>query len=398
MRPLACSLLVAAGLFAAPAAPGQDLPLPALDVKRMEALAQSDSNDAELQFYLALAHWKLHHWRQVDSLLRLALQLEPRYAEAYLALYYLPYARRPSLNREEERDRVPDDWRQVVEDAHRSYQRAFRTNPLVSLRILGVAFEIEDPKVLDYTSEEYLDYQRYYAWLVDLGLSRYGSAYDRLRKLAQNEYDERKHPDKVPDAILWFRGLAAAHSRQYDAAITDFQALLDRSLKQQHSHEIVNVPLRDNEYRFMLAVLNHVAGHRDHAIALYQEALEHDLGLVMAHTYLAAIHDAAGHADSALVERQRAAEVSSDDPTALFDYAASLFNVNRTAEAEEPLHRAVALNPRYAPSYYLLGRVVEELGRAPEARESYTRFLTVAPDRLADLKTDARARLAKLPQ
>ncbi len=90
---LACSL-IAAGILAAPAAASQDIPLPALDVKRVEALARSDSNDAEIQFYLALANWKEHRWRQVDSLLRLTVQLEPRYAEAYLALYYLPFARR----------------------------------------------------------------------------------------------------------------------------------------------------------------------------------------------------------------------------------------------------------------------------------------------------------------
>jgi len=394
---LACSL-IAAGILAAPAAASQDIPLPALDVKRVEALARSDSNDAEIQFYLALANWKEHRWRQVDSLLRLTVQLEPRYAEAYLALYYLPFARRPSLFREEERDHVPEAWRQAVEDAHRFYQRAFRTNPLVSLRVIGVALEVEEPKFNDYTSEEYQEYQRYYAWLVDLGLARYTSAYNRLRKLGQTMFDEQKHPDKVPDAILWFRGLAAAHSGQYDAAIADFQALLDRALKQQQKTEIVNVPLRDNEYRFMLAVLHHMAGHRARAAALYQKALEHALGLVMAHTYLAVLHDKAGEADQALLERQRAAESSGDDPTALFDYAAALFNVQRTAEAEDPLRRAVALNPRYAPTHYLLGRVAEELGRGPEARESYTRFLALAPNRLADLVADARERLAKLPQ
>ncbi len=110
------------------------------------------------------------------------------------------------------------------------------------------------------------------------------------------------------------------------------------------------------------------------------------------------LHDKAGEADQALLERQRAAESSGDDPTALFDYAAALFNVQRTAEAEDPLRRAVALNPRYAPTHYLLGRVAEELGRGPEARESYTRFLALAPNRLADLVADARERLAKLPQ
>ena len=386
------------GLLFAPPLAGQALKLMTRDLNRVLALAKADSNDAEMQFYLALAYWQKHKWPQVDSLLRLAIRLDPRLAEGYLALYYLPFARRPSLANEEERGRIPEAWRPVVDEARKFYQRAFRTDPLVDLRVFSVAFEVEEPQVNDYTSVEYLMYERYFAWFIDLGMSRYGSAYDRLKKLGQREYDERKHPDKVPDFILWYRGLAAAHSRQFDSAMVDFQALLDRTIKKQQRDEIVNVPLADNEYRFMLAALNHVTGRHDRAAALYREALEHDLGLVMAHTYLAAIYDGAGKADSALLERQRAAEVSSDDPTALFDYAASLFNVQRTADAEEPLRRAAELNPRYAQTQYLLGRVLEELGRKPEARECYARFLTVASKKLGDWIADSQRRLAALPQ
>lgn len=386
------------GLAIAPPLAGQALKILTRDLAKVQAAARADSNDAEIQYYLALAYWQKHRWQQVDSLLRLVIRLEPRFAEAYLALYYLPFARRPTLSDEEARGRVPDAWRPALEEAHRFYQRAFRTDPLVDLRVLSVVFEVEEPRIHDFTSLEYMAYQRYYAWIVDLGLSRYGSAYDRLRKLGQSVFDESKHPDRVPDYVLWYRGLAAAHSRQYTPAIADFQALLDRTLKQQQRDELVHVPLKDNEYRFMLAVLHHVTGHPDRAAVLYREALEHDLGLVMAHTYLAAIYEDAGLADSALVERQRAAEVSQDDPTALFDYAASLFNVQRTADAEQPLRRAIDLSPRYAPAHYLLGRVVEELGRGPEARECYARFLALAPRRLGGLIADAQQRLAALPK
>ncbi len=246
---------------------GQAIPLLSRDVKELEALARSDSNDAEIQFYLALGNWKRHRWQQVDSLLRLAVQLEPRFAEAYLALYYLPFARRPALYREEERGRVPEAWRPAVDEAYRFYQRAFRTDPLVSLRVMAVAFEIEEPRFTDYTSEEFLIYERYYAWLVDLGLGRYRSAHERLTRLAQRLWDEDKHPDKVPDYVLWYRGLAAAHSFRYAPAIVDFQSLLDRARKQEQKDEIVHVPLRINEYRFMLAALHHVAGHADSAIS-----------------------------------------------------------------------------------------------------------------------------------
>ena len=378
-------------------AQGQAIPVLKLDIKEIEALARSDSNDAELQFYLALAYWQRHKWQQTDSLLRLAIRIEPRFAEGYLALYYLPFSRRTTLFMEERRGRVPQAWQPILEEANGFYQRAFRTNPLVNHRVIGVAFEIKEPSFSDYTSPEYEIYERYYAWLIDLGLGRYGSARDRLQRLAEREFDAVKRPEKVPDYILWYRGLAAAHTRQYDAAITDFQALLDRTLKQQQRDEIVHVPLRDNEYRFILAALHQLSGRADQAVTLYQEALEHDLGLVMAHTYLAAIYESAGFTEEALVERRRAAEVGVDDPAAQFDYAVSLFNGEHAAEAEEPLRRAVDLNPRYAPPRYLLGRVAEELGRKVEARDYYTQFIALAPQKLKDLTADAQRRLAALP-
>jgi Flp pilus assembly protein TadD len=116
----------------------------------------------------------------------------------------------------------------------------------------------------------------------------------------------------------------------------------------------------------------------------------------MAHEYLAGIYEAAGKPDSALAERRRGAEAGVDDPSAQFDFAAALFNLQRTADAEEPARRAVELNPRYAPPHYLLGRVAEELGRSAEAREHYTRFLATASQKLAPLAADATTRLAAL--
>jgi tetratricopeptide (TPR) repeat protein len=376
------------------AAHGQAIAILNQDIKELEAIARADTNDAELQYYLALGYWKRHRWQQADSLLRLTVRLEPRYAEAYLALYYLPFARRTTLFREYARDRVPEDWRPAVAEAVGFYQRAFRTNPLVSLRVMAVAFEIEEPRFSDYTSPYYREYELYYAWFVDLGLGRYRTAHDRLVRLAEREFDGTRKPEKVPDFILWYRGLAAAHSRQFDLAIADFQALLDRTLKHTERNEIVRVPLRDNEYRFMLAALHHAAGNAQRAASLYQEALEHDLGLVMAHTYLAALYETADMGEEALLERQRAAEINSDDPTALFDLAVSLFNTQRSAEAEEHIRRAIEVNPRYSPSYYILGRIAQEQGRGEEARGHFTRFLSLAPQRLRELRADAEQRLA----
>lgn len=385
---------------AIPQSPAQAQQFAFLDrsLKDMEAWVREDSNDAQRQYYLGLRHWKEHHWRQVDSLLRLAVKLEPRYADAYLALYFLPYARRATLADEEDRDHVPSEWQPIVAEAHQFYQRAFRTDPMVNLQVMGVAFDIQEPQVRDYTTNAWIMYQRYYAWFIDLGMGRYRSAHDRLEKLAQRDFNESKHPEDVPDYVLWYRGLAAAHSLQYDEAIADFRSLLERQVRKADRDQFVHVPLRDNEYRFMLASLHHMAGHTDSAVALYQQALEHDLGLVMAHTYLASIYEGTGRAADAMVERRRAAEVDSDDPTALFDLAASFFNAGQLVEADEPLRRAIKLNDRYSPSYYLLGRVTEELGLPEEARGHFQKFLALAPLSAGDLRTDAEQRLTKLPK
>ncbi|HLZ45963.1 MAG TPA: tetratricopeptide repeat protein [Gemmatimonadales bacterium] len=382
--------------FTVSALQAQQLTILDRSLKDVEAFAREDTNDSQRQYILALAHWKQHHWRQTDSLLRLAVQLDPRYADAYLALYFLPFARRPSLGDEEIDGRVPDSWKPALTEAEGFYQRAIRTMPMVNLQILGVAFEIDDPSVADMSNAEWLAYQRSYAWYVDLGLGRYRLAYDRMQKLVEREFDGVHHPEKIPDYILWYRGLAAAHSWQYNAAMGDFRMLLDRAIKRQQRDEIVHVPLRDNEYRFVLASLQELTRHRDSAIALYQEALVHDLGLVMAHIHLANLYEENGQAADALTERRRAAEAGSDDPTVLFDLAASLFNDGQVTQAEDPLLKAVKIDPRYAPTYYLLGRSAEELGLTDEARDQYTKYLALAPLRAADLRTDAQQRLQKL--
>lgn len=366
------------------------------DIKDIAAWARDDTNDAHRQYYLALAHWKRHEWRETDSLLRLAVRMEPHYPEAYLALYYLPFSRRTQLHEEERRKRVPEAWRPILKEANDFYARAFRTDPMVSLEVLGLAFEVQDPQALDYNLQDYQGYLRYGAWFVDLGQGRYRSAYERLDKLARQEFGEAKHPDKVPNILLLYRGLAAAHTVRYEDALADFRALLERTRKVQEGPEVIPIPLDDNDYRFMLAAIHHTAGHTDSAIALYQESLEHDLGLVMAHTYLANLYEQAGRADDALLERRRAVEVSSDDPAALFDLAISLFNAGRVGEALDYLYRAIGVNPRYSPPYYLLGRIGEALKQSDDAHEQYTRFLARAPLRLTDLRTDAQLRLDRL--
>jgi len=375
----------------------QEPPILKRSIREIEGLVRADSNDGYLHYYLALAHWKHHHWTETDSLLRLAIRFEPRLAEAYLALYHLPFSRRSSLAREVAERRVPRDWQPLVDEAEGFYKRAFRINPLVSQEVLAIAYDIEEPKFDDPTTPAAQAYDLYLAWLTDFGLGRYSDAYLRLERLSQVRFQEARYPERVPNFILWYRSLAAAHAHRYFNALWDLDTLVQRGDKVEEQ-ELVHIPLQTNEYRFTFAVVQQRAGNLDRAMDVFKEAVQHDLGLTMAHTYMAVIYQEGGQMDSCLAERRRAAEVSPDDPVVLFEYAVSLFNGNQATEAEETVRRAVVLNPRYTPPYYLLGRIEEDLGRPTDARELYDRFLALAPHRLASLRADAERHLVALKE
>lgn len=399
MHRTAISPLIALALFALPCAglAAQDFPPSGKQLSQIEAMAHDDSNEASLHYYRGLGYWGKRKYDQADSALRLAVQLDPRYADAYLALAYLPYVRREELFEEEIKERVPDSWKPRLQESNRFYQRAFMIDPLVSLRIISLVWPVDERGFRDYTSQASQIYQLYFEGFVDLSKGRYGLAYERFGRLARTVYDEDKHPEKVPNFLLWHRGLAAAHTLKYDAAIADFQVLLDRAERKERQDELMRVPLRTNEYRFMLAALERAAGHLDRAAALFKEAAANDIGLYMAHVYLAEIYEQQQRWPEAVAERQRAVEANPDDVSLELDLGMLLFNLERTKEAEAPIERAVEQNPRIALGHYLLGRIDEEVGRPADAKAHLTQFVALAPHRLADLVGDARQRIAKLP-
>lgn len=364
----------------------------------LRAAAQADSNDALAHYLLALGYLRDEKWDLADSTLRTAVRLDPRLAEAYLALSYIPYMRRPTLWREERRGRVPQEWVAAVDESDRFYRLAFALNPIMDLRVLSVMFGINPKERGDYTSAEARRYDLYYQGFDDLATGRYAAAEEHLTRLASRVYSEEFKPDKVPDFVLWARGLAKAHQANFNGAIADFRRLFDRALrKEQQPEEIINVPLRTNEYRYILAVFHQGARRLDTAMALYQEAVANDLGLYMAHVQLAAIHEQLGQRAGVEAERLRAHQANPEDPTLLYDLAAMYYRSGAPTEAEKYVLQASELNPRDARNHYLLGIIAQETNRASEARAHLAQCLVLAPRRWTRIIADAQRRLGALP-
>jgi tetratricopeptide (TPR) repeat protein len=369
----------------------QRIKLPA-SLQELEQRARRDSNDAAAHYNVALAYWNEKRWEDAERALQVAVTIEPQFAQGYLALSRLPFARRGRLWQEIAEDRVPDDWKPAVEQSDRMYRRAFLIDPLVDLRIEGavtpgrsVYWDLFAPGLYDLLFRGFDDIRE----------AKYDKAYERLNALAVM-FGGRHGVDSLPASILWYRGLAAAHIGQYDSATADFRRLLARSEARERRDSLIHVPLATNEYRYVLAVVTHRAGRVEEAVPLYQEALAVDLGLYMAHTRLAEILEASRQFAAAVPSRRRAVAANPDDPSLLLDLGLTLGKAGQWAEAAAMLEHAMEANPRDARAPYYLGIVQQQLGKPTEARASFERFLALAPSRYERQLADARQRLATL--
>ncbi len=361
-------------------------------LNKLEARAEADSNDAHRHFDLALGYWSEARYDDAEASIRLAIGIEPHFAEAHLALAYLPYARQPELWEVTWTRRAPEIWREALAEADRSYRKAFVLNPLVDLKIIGAVIP---PKSAEAEPKEPLLYEMLVQVLDDVLEERYDRAHRKLQRLITDlEFD--RDPNQAPEWLLWYRALTGARLEKHEDAIRDLETLLARSRKDERGGDLMHVPLKTNEYRYVLGALKQGAGLLDEALELYREALEHDLTLYMAHVQIARIHESRENWLEAAEACRNALAIKPEDPSLLYDLGVMLGRANRFGEAEESLLRAQMLNPRDARIQYVLGLVRISRGNPDGAREALERFVSIAPRRFERMIEDAERRLASL--
>lgn len=399
--PVAPRILLAIALCTLPVVlPAQgSIKLPK-SLSELEKTVRSDSNDQFNHYNVALAYWNAKRWEDVDRELRAALALDPRFAEAHLALAYLPIARNRSLGdlsvpRGKE---PPRELKDALEQFNREYRHAFLINPLVDMRIMAVTDRSPDYNDMQLVFGEV--FAEYIGGLADCEEGRYTDCESRLGRVIDQIPHQVPPNNKVPDQAYWFRGIAAAHQSHFDVASADFDILISRDadrVKEAEGKGLIRSPLRTNEYRYFKAVFEHAAGHDDEAIDLLHTVLENDLGQYIAHVRLADLYEARRMYEKAVDERRGAINVNPEDASLSLDLGVTLGKAGRFAEAEEALLTATSRLPRNAEAWFWLGLAREQLGRKPEARAAYERVIAVAPARLQGRVAQARQRMAALP-
>ena len=386
------TLTLGALLTGAPVLPGQVTTL--IELEEAEHRVRSDSNNAELQYQLAMGYWNKRRWDDAERALQAMVSIQPRSAKGQLALAMIPYGRRERLRGEVIDGRVPENLKAIVEASESRMRLAFMIDPLVSQQVIG-AVTPDPTRYFPPTEEAHEIRQMVFQWHEDFYEDRFGSAYSRIQRLIR-EAEWTRGRDKIPAYIRWIRGLSAAHITRFDSAIADIRVLYLRAVDQQESDTIVHIPLRTNEYRYILGVLHMSAGLLDSAAAIFRESAENDIGLFMAHVHLAEIHEAMGDLEAAINERKLAIASNPDESTLYYEAGVALMKANLLDEALEMMMTARQINPRDAQSPFAAAVIQLSLGQADGARESLVHFLRIAPSYLAPQIDRARQQLGVL--
>ena len=394
------SILLIAAISAAswplPAQGHIDLPV---TLSELEKRVTADSNDPAAHYNVALAYWNARKWDDVDRELRDAVKLEPRFAEAHLALAFLPYARQPNFWRDlaESTGPLTKEMQKVVSQSDHEYRHAFLINPMVDMRIIAAAIP---------SSVSFWDLQDamgsilalYYQGRLDCSEGHYADCEAKFTRLL-TELTDARALGKLPSDIFWYRGLAAAHQSHFALAVKDFQALIDREqtdVKKIQAKGLLRVPLKSNEYRYFIATFDNAAGNTDAAEALYHEALGNDLGLYIAHVRLAEIYETRKDFPKAIEERRNAINANPDDASLQTDLGVTLGRAGSFAEAETALKAATGGLPRNTDALYWLGIAEQQLGNKVEAKAAFERVIALAPSRMQARVASATQHLAAL--
>lgn len=390
------TLVVLLACFAA-SLQSQRIELP-MKKKDLERAVQQNPNDAAAHYNVALAYWNEERWDDVRTSLATSLAIEPRLAEAHLALAYLPYAIDDDLWEERFEDDLSDSLRFVLEEANRHERHAYLIDPMVDRAIIG-AVTPGMPAI--WSSSDFLRelYTRYLQAFDDFLQRDYDNAYHRYnRMLTEWSRSLGVDQDDPPRQWLWYRALSAAKTERYDEARNDLNRLLDLSLEAEQSDDLVRIPLRTNEYRYMLAALEHLAGNHQTALDLYREVAENDIGLYMAHVRMAEIYEAHRLFPEAIEERRMAVNANPDDATLVMDLAIAFGKAGDFSTAEDYLLQAREANGKQPMIPFWLGLAQMEQQQWRKARNSFEDFLGMASTRYQRQIELAQKNLAKLPQ
>ncbi len=187
--------------------------------------------------------------------------------------------------------------------------------------------------------------------------------------------------------------VAVADNRK---ALADLRALL-AELRAQDDRGAVTFYQSKHFLLYMIGQLHLSMREYDAARTAFQEALVEDASFAYGNAGLAAVSRIQRNNIQAEGEYSLAVELAKGDGVLRLWHAQVLFDLQRDAEAEAEVLRAIAIEPMWPAPQHLLGRLRERQGRMDDAYAAWEKYVTMAPAgdaaaRALKTRLDARPR------
>jgi tetratricopeptide (TPR) repeat protein len=346
----------------------------------LEVRARADSNDPLALYYLAQAYVDSGRTKGAQHLLETAVKIDGEFAAAYALLGRLEVFRSGPSGAF--LARAADVYPELLGDSSRDsatllFRRSAQLDPMQEFDP-SAAFEAP----ASWRSQYWGALQEFWHRRFDRAAAKLGDAIAKA---------DRKH--KAPSlTALWYHALAEYDLQHVDSSAADLERLL--RVLQGDSAVPGNTSQR---VRYALAYVNQQADHAEAAESLYQQVVERDLSLDLAHMQLARLYESSARWPEATRERRAALEITPENSTFLYDLGVTLLEAGQLSEAADTLHAVIVRCPRNTRAYYALGLALERLQQPQAARDAYGLFLQLAPSRYTEMIADAKVRLAHLP-
>jgi tetratricopeptide (TPR) repeat protein len=346
-------------------------------LRRPRLADTADTNSWEAYFDYGVAQLRTNG-RTAEAAFSWAMRLDPSRAEPLFGRWVAYWMRNPGWFQDYIDGRTSVVESPEVRQVDSLYWRAQLRNPFVPQNLTLVLY---DQLEGDFSTDPYTS-----SWIAYAG-GRYDAAARGFSKLIRS--DPAKHYQARFQLALCYTAM-----RQFDSAAGEITALLSEMRRREESR-LAHFYQSRELLEYSLGLLEAARGNGPGAREALGRALVENLGFYPAHAEMAELALASGDTTKAVTEYGQAAQFGPEDGVMRFRYAVVLMSTGRLEEAEAELHRAIDLEPLYAPPYFALGALLEVRGPRTKALEAYLSYLDRAP-RGASLADRARQRAVAL--
>ena len=158
---------------------------------------------------------------------------------------------------------------------------------------------------------------------------------------------------------------------------------------------VVTIPRNESsEVQIERGVAAHQAGRVDQAKRLYEEVLQNEPANAVAHFNLGVVHQEAGESEQAEDRYRRAIEANPNFAQARFNLAILLERTDRPEEAAESYRAILDINPNEAAVHINLGYLlIDRLDRRAEGEDHLRRAVELNPNLVSRIREDLRPAL-----